>query len=396
MQRGILKISTGSFLRYLKQNKFVKKLKIIHIIPSIKIGGAERIVLDICDEINNYENCEVKLITFKNNKLSLDDKSFHLNIPSKYEPSMTYKDKTDVKNLNKFIVEYKPDIIHTHLWESEMLLSQVDIQNAIRFTHFHDNIPQLKNIIFPTNKKSITETYERKIFLKKNFNNFICISKDTLFYAKKNIPKALSHKIYFLKNAINYKKFHSSTYKSLNEINIINMGSFVPKKNQILGVKILNKLKEKGYKANLIFLGDGPTKKDVISYAKKIEIIDQIKFMGNISNVDPFLEKSNFYLHTAYYEPFGLVMLEAMAAGLPVVSLDGKGNRDFIVNGENGYIFKNQDPDLFAEQIIELFEKQKLYEKISSNGQKTAKNHDIINYVSKLLELYKESISSTN
>ena len=105
--------------------------------------------------------------------------------------------------------------------------------------------------------------------------------------------------------------------------------------------------------------------------------------------------ESNIYLHTATSEAFGLVILEAMAAGLPVITLDGKGNRDIVVNGENGYIFKNQDTCLFSDQIIELMKKKKLYEKISVNGQETAKGYDITNYTTKLMKLYKEAISST-
>ena len=47
-------------------------------------------------------------------------------------------------------------------------------------------------------------------------------------------------------------------------------------------------------------------------------------------------------MHSASYEPFGLVLLEAMAAGIPCVSIDGGGNRDIIINGENGFIIEIQ------------------------------------------------------
>ena len=83
-----------------------------------------------------------------------------------------------------------------------------------------------------------------------------------------------------------------------------------------------------------------------------------INFHGNVKNVKEHLSESNIYLHTATYEPFGLVILEAMAAGLPVITLNGKGNKDFIEQGVNGFIHANQDVELFANNIIELFTKR--------------------------------------
>lgn len=170
------------------------------------------------------------------------------------------------------------------------------------------------------------------------------------------------------------------------------MGSFVLKKNQKFAVQILNELIINGFKANLTFLGDGPNIDEVKSFAKKLKIEEHINFKGNIADVKPFLEDSNFYLHTANYEPFGLVLIEAMAAGLPVISLDGFGNRDFIEHGENGYIFKEQNPKDFFECITELFNNEKLYLKIINNGYETAKKYDIKEYLRKLLEIYQNSL----
>ena len=51
--------------------------------------------------------------------------------------------------------------------------------------------------------------------------------------------------------------------------------------------------------------------------------------------MEEYLENSNLYVHTAFSEAFGLVLIEAMTAGLPVIALDAKGNRDIIENGKN-------------------------------------------------------------
>ena len=202
--------------------------------------------------------------------------------------------------------------------------------------------------------------------------------------------------IYFLPNAINCNKFYQEKKQDFNSVKLINIGTFVNKKNQILALKIVKTILNKGFDVELTLLGDGPEKNKLIEHSIKLGIQNKIHFPGIVKNVNEYLWASNIYLHTATYEPFGLVLIEAMAAGLPVVSLNGRGNRDFINHEENGYIFRKQDPNVFADTIIKLFEDKNLHKKISTNGQKTAESYDIKNYSHKLLKIYNESISSVN
>ena len=78
-----------------------------------------------------------------------------------------------------------------------------------------------------------------------------------------------------------------------------------------------------------------------------------------------------------------------MATGLPVITLDGKGNRDLIVQGKNGYMLFEQDVEKFAEKILEVWENKTLYSEMSAFSQEFAKGYDIKDYVVRLLELYK-------
>lgn len=362
----------------------MKVLKIVHIIPSLKIGGAERLVVDICKELNRAKNIKVKLITFLDETKS--QYPFHIHIMSKYVPSITGKDFISIEELQFFLNEFDPDIIHSHLWQSEILLSVLTLK-AKRFSHFHDNMSQLKKIN-SFSKQAITNLYERKQFLKKNKNQYICISKDTNNYARNELPNSYKDKIHLIFNAINFEYFSTKRKDSFKKIKLINIGSFVNKKNQKFALDILSELKMLGIDFEMVFLGDGPTLNDNIEYSKKLRISNHVKFLGNVRNVRAFLKSSNIFLHTATYEPFGLVILEAMAAGLPVVTLNGNGNKDFITHNTNGFIFDKQNPLIFAKQIINVFNTSKLYTKISKNGIETAKKYDIKNYVSKLIELY--------
>jgi glycosyltransferase involved in cell wall biosynthesis len=363
-------------------------MKIIHIIPSLRKGGAERLVQDICEEIHTKTSHEIKLITFSEENTKQKLHSFHLHLKSNYTPSITSKSLLNIDNLQKFINKFKPDIIHSHLWESEILLTKIDINNAVRFSHFHDNIPQLNTKIVPKNKKQLINFFEKKIFLNRNNNNFICISNDTFEYAKRVLPKKNNIKIHLIPNAINFHNFYSNYEVNFNEINLINIGSFVPKKNQKLALLILKNLLKKGYKSSITFLGEGPLLFDLISLSKDIGLEKYVNFKGNVEDVKQYLSKSNVMLHTANYEPFGLVLLEAMASGVPVISLDGKGNRDFIKNHTNGVIIEEENVELFVKEIEKLFSNKDYYKKIKFNGYDTSKKHDIKNYINKLLTFY--------
>jgi glycosyltransferase involved in cell wall biosynthesis len=87
-------------------------------------------------------------------------------------------------------------------------------------------------------------------------------------------------------------------------------------------------------------------------------------------------------------------MLEAMASGLPVVSLDAGGNRDIIVQGKNGYIVYEQNAELFADTIIELIEDNDLYKSISAYAVEFASKFDIKPYTDRLFELYQSKITA--
>ena len=107
------------------------------------------------------------------------------------------------------------------------------------------------------------------------------------------------------------------------------------------------------------------------------------------SNVQEWYKNSDLYIHAATYEPFGLVFLEAMAAGLPVVTLDGKGNRDIIQEDKNGYLFFEQNPEQFADKIIEYSRDKDKYKQISNYAQEYAKQFDSSTKTEELITFYK-------
>jgi glycosyltransferase involved in cell wall biosynthesis len=337
-------------------------------------------------------------VIFRNEvKYDISDYTFEIKvIPSKISLSLIRKAKFEVSELDRFISNYQPNIIHSHLFEAELISRTVTYPSAKWFSHCHDNMIQMRQFSLSTlfKKSYLTNYYEKRYLFKRYKINqgtqFIAISNHTSHYFKK--VQAL-YEVTLLHNAINVDRFKRPselTKSNSEEIRIVNIGSFVKKKNQAFLIDIISILNKRGMRTKTYFLGDGPARNEVEEKAKALGVSNQCFFEGNVNKVENYLWNSDIYVHTATYEPLGLVLLEAMAAGLPIISLDGGGNRDLMIDGENGYLLYDENQNLFVDKILNLWENQEEYERISKNAVKFAKEFDIKNYCEKLITIYKK------
>lgn len=366
-------------------------MKIVHVIPTLNKGGAERLVLDVCNELQEMGH-EVHLVIFRNeNAYTFLSKSINLHvIPSEFIPSITGKPKINIEGLQKFLSDFQADIVHSHLFESEMVLNQIRLNRAKFFFHLHDNVPQLKKWSINTlsSKRALANYFERKLILKSmkaRKTSLIAISEDSYQFAKDNLPSQLP--IHQLSNAINTVRFTSGNQERC-ENDIVMIGSFVPKKDHKLAIEVIYELKNQGINTRLHLLGDGPLRQELEQFVIDLGLSQSIIFHGNVDYPETILKESSLYLHTAKYEPFGLVLLEAMAAGLPVVCTDGKGNRGLIENGKNGFLTESRSASELARLItLVICNKEKL-ERMRVDAQKFATQFDIKPYCVSLIKLY--------
>ncbi|MDD2635210.1 MAG: glycosyltransferase family 4 protein [Bacteroidales bacterium] len=374
-------------------------IKILYIIPSLRKGGAERLVIDICNQLYSTSNVEIKLICFsdKNEYPDLAVADFIKVIPSSVSLSFAGKNNLQINELQEELNSFQPDIIHSHLFEAEIVSRSCYYPQAKWFSHCHDNMVQFENLCLSsfTKKTKLTNYYEKKyLFDKYKINggtSFIAIGNDTKNYFNKTAKPYTTIK---LANAIDYNKFYRiKQIEEKKQIIITNTGSFVNKKNQAFILEIANVLKTKGVDFKINLLGDGPNLNTLVKKTKGNNLTNQIIYHGKVNNVQEFLWNSDIYLHTATYEPLGLVLIEAMASGLPVITLDGKGNRDLIEPGKNGYMIYEQNAELFAQTIIDLWNDKQKYREMSEYAQEFAKQYDIKPYVEKLLRLYQNAIN---
>lgn len=376
-------------------------MKILHIIPNLKKGGAERIVIDIVRILNHNASNQVKLILFEDKiEYDVEDlKNLIEIVPSKVQLSITKKHHLSITELQKTIELFQPDSIHSHLFEAEIVSRSCTFPKATWYTHSHDRMKSLNDLsLFKIkSKRDLTNYFEKRYLLKcyrKNGgNNFIAISEDISNFLRTVLPKDLQS-IQLLQNAIDLKRFERPmdfNKVSDNVFNMVSIGRLDKNKNHQLLIDVVLELKNREIPVHLTIVGQGDERISLQEKILQLNLSDQLSLVGLQEKVEMYLWNADLYLHSAITEGFGLTLIEAMASGLPVVCTDGRGNRDLIQEGENGFMVGERDPKLFADKIELLLKNDNLRQEMGEKARKFAQGFGIEKYVDSLLLLYKNT-----
>ncbi len=367
-------------------------------------GGAEKLVFETYAHLKKrLGNQNVKLVVFQPSsmfnmdnvdyyeKKLVQDENFIICDKVNVQLRILKKNKIENKQLIEIVYSFKPDIIHTHLFIAELYARTVFYPQAKWVTHFHDNMPQFVKFSLKTLSKKVflSNYYEKKFLFKRYYKNggtkFIAVSKNTHNFILKHTKKYDS---FLLENAIDLSKFQPATDRKIDSIRIINIGSFMSKKNQVFFIKIAQKLLKHTTNFKIKLLGDGPLRGEVEKQILEHKLENFIEVIGLVSDVHNYLQEANIYVHTATYEPMGLVLVEAMASGLPIVTLNGKGNSRMVINDENGYMIEKEDSSLFSASILKIVSTENTYHRFSKTAIEYSKKYDINIYIDKLLSIY--------
>lgn len=103
-------------------------------------------------------------------------------------------------------------------------------------------------------------------------------------------------------------------------------------------------------------LGKDPVYRSLVGLAAKLRVSDRVVFTGKVSRarMPALLRSADLLVHTALYEPFGMVPLEAMACGTPVMAAAGGSHQDAVVDGATGVLVRPGQPALLARRIRQL------------------------------------------
>jgi L-malate glycosyltransferase len=138
----------------------------------------------------------------------------------------------------------------------------------------------------------------------------------------------------------------------------------------------------------LLFVGDGPERPAAEDLCRELGLIDHMRFVGKQEQMEEILAVADLFLLTSEYESFGLAALEAMAAGVPVISTNVGGLPEININGQTGYLDEVGDIEAMSRHAIEILQDDRVLNKFKIQAAAQAKKFDIQNIVPKYEALY--------
>jgi L-malate glycosyltransferase len=152
-------------------------------------------------------------------------------------------------------------------------------------------------------------------------------------------------------------------------------------------VKIFNAV-NKVMPAKLLFVGDGPERSTAEDLARELGIGDEIRFVGKQEQMEDILAIGDLFLLTSEYESFGLAALEAMAAGVPVVSTNAGGLKEININGETGYLADVGDVATMSQQALAILKDDETLKAFKERAAAQARKFDIHHIIPIYEKLY--------
>lgn len=182
-------------------------------------------------------------------------------------------------------------------------------------------------------------------------------------------------------------KLRSSLGLREDDIVIISTGDLVKGKNFKTAIKAIAKANNS--KLHFFICGKGPELDSLKTLTKELGIKNQINFLGFRTDIKELLTISDIFLFTSYREGLPRSLMEAMAAGLPCIVSDIRGNVDLIEHGVGGFLVNQDDTNGFAEAINELALKENVRKTMGLNNMEVIKKYDVEIVKREMKNLYK-------
>lgn len=360
-------------------------MNIIHSVFTTGWGGLEKYPLTLAEDLKKRGH-NLVIVTIEGTKL-------HEEATAKGIKTYTIKKfkklSWEIINfLKEIVIKEKIDVVHMNSSREAYNWYFVlkNYKNVKSFLTFHIGVPKHKGII-------------HKILYKRLNGVFAISTKEAKeMEYKLNIDK---NKIHILHNGVDLKKFNpeivSDFRESLgindDEILITSIGNLSKPKGILEWVEVAKKIVKENEKVTFIWIGDDSHIKEeytLESLRKGIEeegFSEKVRLLGYRTEVIKALKVSNLFVLPAYNESFGIVYIEAMAMGLPVIGCNSGGVPDIIKKG-TGFLCESRDEESLYSTI-----KKALVEDLKLIGERNIKYVEIFSmdkHMDKLLNVYGE------
>jgi glycosyltransferase involved in cell wall biosynthesis len=404
-------------------------MKILHINDTyVELGGTEKYLLDLCAELERRGHQIIIISSTENKHISVKGRKEYF-----VKPSFFIRSGLKMWSLYREIIEKEnPDVIHLHNTQhkneyhflSPFIIQRLNkLKPTVKFVHdsrfFCPNAGQKvihsenKICIYPVGRVCLNRGGCNLLTLKYgdvfyNLRRFLIVSYE-LQISKKMSRIIVTNQYMFdelVKNALpkdkinilplyTDKALHFKNIKNKQKDLILYVGRLHKGKGVMEFIEALSYIKDKQWEAEIA--GDGELFKDLKKKVETLGLSRRVKFLGWLSNeeIDDCYQRSSMTIVPSMFpESFGLVGIEAMAFGTPVIAFDAGGIREWLRDGETGFLVERGDLKGLASKISLLLEDEALTRKI---GMKARENVDKYYrkelHLNKIISIYEEIIN---
>ena len=296
----------------------------------------------------------------------------------------------------KVIKTYKPDLIH--------------INNSLGSTAIARDFAYLKiakkkriPVLFFIHgwQHTLSNKFKEKGYWKNYFKKRFALSDAIVVLAKEfkeelvklGIPE---ERIHVSSTMVESKKYLPDTKDFSPPFKILFCAYMNRKKGPYEVLKAAPFVLEKYQDTKVIFMGDGVELENLKKLCSEMELDCNVEFIGYKEGEEKIIifKNSNIFVYPSYTEGFPLVILEAMAAGMPLVTTPVGGLADAVENGKQGLVIESMPPkpEEIAEKIIKLIENPELMIEMSENNRREAKEKYDVRVVCRNIEKIYERI----
>jgi len=377
--------------------------------PPRIIGGISRVVYDLAQNLGKFGNDVHVLTCWEPNtkEYEIDNNVTVHRVQVYNNPSNNFVEW--VMQLNfamlesaiKLVQNNEFDIIHAHDWlvayATRVLKKSYNIPliTTIHATEYGRNSgihTDMQRTIHNVEKWLINES--DRLIVNSNY------MKDELL----SIFNIQSDKISIISNGVDLKKFNNvyadvafrENYAAKNEKIVFYVGRLVNEKGLHVLLNAIPQILSTFNNVKFVIAGKGPCLNNLIELSQKLNIMNRVYFTGFVSEevLLKLYKCSDIAVFPSTYEPFGIVALEGMVAGIPVVVSDTGGLKEIVNHKEDGMKFYSGNSDSLADCLLELLSDDSLSNKIRNVAlQKVHKLYNWDNISERILNEYKYVIS---
>jgi glycosyltransferase involved in cell wall biosynthesis len=373
-----------------------KPLKVLHICQrdDPAEGGAVRVAVEYVKRLPNYQVDAHCLFLYGNLgyfSQELGDRAHYLNIANS-------KEIFKFGRLVKFIRQFQPDIIHHHdglLWPHLLTFFHPGI---LKITHAH-----LGATPKDTKNSLLDRRYLAAWVQHQSTDMLVCITKNTQLSQIEHGDYLLD-KTYLLYNGVDKNRFQPPTQtekitarKQLGLPKDVFVVGFVGRLH--CGMKgtddFLRVISLLPINFWALVVGSGPDEEYLKHLAVKLKISERVIFTGIIENTVSAYHTLDILCMTSHYEPFGLIVAEAIACQVPVIGFTCIGGVNELLNSDTGCIIANRNLEAMAQTIIQAVNNPEMWDDKHKNAQSLLeKNHDWEKNTLDLAKLYKNHLNN--